>query len=417
MSPNASLETVEQQHIYTVTELTRHLKGLLEEAFPSVWVEGEVSNFSAPSSGHRYFTLKDAESQIRCAFFRHLNQYLRFDLKDGLRVVCRGHISVYERRGDYQLYVEAVEPKGLGALQLAFQQLRERLEKEGLFEPARKRPIPALPERIGVVTSPTGAAIRDILNILRRRFATVHVLIHPVRVQGDGAAAEIAAAIDDFSRWKNVDVLIVGRGGGSIEDLWAFNEEVVARAIYRSRIPVISAVGHEIDWTIADLVADLRAPTPSAAAELVIRQKADLVETLEGLQVRMAGVVRGQVDEARQTVEDLIHRFQLQHPREVLEQQAQRLDDLLHQATTVLQHRLTLARERWTARLNRLEALGPLAVLARGYSLTLTHPGKTIVRQVGQVRRGDLIETQLRRGYIISRIEYTEETEKTTQDT
>jgi len=401
------LETVEQ-HVYSVTELTRYVKALLEDHFASVYVEGEISNLSAPSSGHLYFTLKDADSQIRCAFFRHMNQRLRFELKDGLQVVCRGRISVYEKRGDYQLYVESVEPKGLGALQLAFQQLRARLEKEGLFDPARKRPIPTLPERIGVVTSSTGAAIRDILNILRRRFANVHVVINPVRVQGDGAAEEIAAAIDDFNRWKQVDVLIVGRGGGSLEDLWAFNEETVARAIHRSKIPVISAVGHEIDWTIADFVADLRAPTPSAAAELVIAQKADLQQQIEGLRLRLAVAVRGELEQAAQTLQDLLHRFRLQHPREVLEQQAQRLDDLVRQATTATRHRLELAREQLTARMDRLEALSPLAVLARGYSLTLTQSDKVVVRQPGQVKRGDLLETKLRQGYIISRVEYTE---------
>jgi len=402
-----TLQTVEQ-HVYSVTELTRYVKALLEDRFASVYVEGELSNFSAPSSGHLYFTLKDADSQIRCAFFRHMNQRLRFELKDGLQVVCRGRISVYEKRGDYQLYVESVEPKGLGALQLAFQQLRARLEKEGLFDPARKRPIPTLPERIGVVTSPTGAAIRDILNILRRRFANVHIVINPVRVQGDGAAEEIAAAIDDFNRWKQVDVLIVGRGGGSLEDLWAFNEEAVARAIHRSKIPVISAVGHEIDWTIADFVADLRAPTPSAAAELVIAQKADLQQQIEGLRLRLAVAVRGELERAAQTLQDLLHRFQLQHPREALEQQAQRLDDLVRQATTAIRHRLELSQEQLTARMDRLEALSPLAVLARGYSLTLTQSDKVVVRQPGQVKRGDLLETKLRQGYIISRVEYTE---------
>ena len=402
-----TLQTVEQ-HVYSVTELTRYVKALLEDRFASVYVEGELSNFSAPSSGHLYFTLKDADSQIRCAFFRHMNQRLRFELKDGLQVVCRGRISVYEKRGDYQLYVESVEPKGLGALQLAFQQLRARLEKEGLFDPARKRPIPTLPERIGVVTSPTGAAIRDILNILRRRFANVHIVINPVRVQGDGAAEEIAAAIDDFNRWKQVDVLIVGRGGGSLEDLWAFNEEAVARAIHRSKIPVISAVGHEIDWTIADFVADLRAPTPSAAAELVIAQKADLQQQIEGLRMRLAVAMRGELEQAEQTLQDLLHRFQLQHPREALEQQAQRLDDLVRQATTAIRHRLELSQEQLTARMDRLEALSPLAVLARGYSLTLTQSDKVVVRQPGQVKRGDLLETKLRQGYIISRVEYTE---------
>lgn len=248
-----------------------------------MWVGGEVSNVRRPGSGHLYFTLKDEESQLQAVLYRSQASRLRFDLKDGLQVVAFGDVSVYERGGRYQLTVSEIEPKGVGALQLAFEQLKERLREEGLFDPARKRPIPLLPGRIGIVTSPSGAAIRDILSVIGRRFADVRVLISPVRVQGETAAAEIVAAIDELNRRGDVDVIIVTRGGGSLEDLWAFNEEPVARAIARSRIPVISAVGHEIDVTIADFAADLRVPTPSAAAELVVAKKSELQERLAAL--------------------------------------------------------------------------------------------------------------------------------------
>src|SRR5512136_2779310 len=265
------------KRILTVSRLTALIRSTLEENFEHVWVEGEVSNLSTPSSGHLYFTLKDAGAQLRCVMFKGAVRNLRFRLKDGMGLILRGRITVYEQRGDYQLIAEYAEPLGIGALQLAFEQLKERLVREGLFDESRKKPLPVLPQRIGVVTSPTGAAIHDILTVVNRRFANVQILIVPVRVQGDGAAAEIAAAIDDVNRYGAVDVMIVGRGGGSLEDLWAFNEEAVARAIARSRIPVISAVGHETDYTIADFAADLRAPTPSAAAELAVKDRDELV--------------------------------------------------------------------------------------------------------------------------------------------
>lgn len=254
----------QDKHIYTVSELTREARMLLESAFPAVWVEGEISNFSIHSSGHMYFSLKDENAVLNCAMFRSENQQLKFGPKDGMQVLCFGRISIYDKQGRYQLYVQTMEPKGLGALQLAFQQLKERLQKEGLFDAAHKKPIPFLPQRIGIVTSPTGAAIRDILNISTRRFQNIHIIINPVRVQGEGAAIEIANAIKEFNEYAKLDVIIVARGGGSLEDLWSFNEEIVARAIYDSKIPVISAIGHEVDFTIADFVADFRAPTPSA---------------------------------------------------------------------------------------------------------------------------------------------------------
>ena len=269
--------------ILTVSELTLEIKHHLEEGFGEIWVEGEISNFRSPSSGHYYFTLKDGKSQIRGVIFRFMGRYLKFEPQDGLAVICRGKISVYEPRGEYQLILDYMEPKGIGALQLAFEQLKEKLEKEGLFDAARKKPLPLLPKKIGIVASPTGAAIRDLLNVIGRRFPNVGILINPVKVQGEGSAQEIASAIYELNTIPEIDVIVVARGGGSLEDLWAFNEEIVARAIDHSSLPVISAVGHEIDFTIADFVADLRAPTPSVAGELVVKDKAELSHLIDSL--------------------------------------------------------------------------------------------------------------------------------------
>ncbi|MCK5594876.1 exodeoxyribonuclease VII large subunit, partial [bacterium] len=260
---------------------------MLEENFPSIWVEGEISNCRMPSSGHIYFTLKDEQSQLNAVFFRGANLKTKFRIEDGLKVLALGNISVYQRRGNYQLIVGLLQPRGIGELQLAFEQLKRKLQKEGLFAPEHKNPIPLFPKKIGIVTSPTGAAIRDILNVINRRFRQVEILVNPVRVQGEGAGEEIAKAIDEFNKMKKVDVLIVGRGGGSMEDLWAFNEEVVARAIYNSNIPIISAVGHEIDFVISDFVADLRAPTPSAAAELVVGEMEQIILKIGNFQTRI----------------------------------------------------------------------------------------------------------------------------------
>src|SRR5215813_512570 len=286
-------QPVASRRVYTVTELTVRVRDHLEEQFFEVWVEGEISNCRLWNTGHLYFTLKDSASQLKGLMFRSTLRYLKFKPADGLRVVARGKISVYEPKGEYQLVCEHMEPQGLGALQLAFDQLKKRLQAEGLFDAARKRPLPALPRKIGVVTSLEGAAIRDIIKVLRRRYANAHVVIRPTRVQGDGASIEIAQALRQIGRVPNVDVVIVGRGGGSIEDLWAFNEENVARAIARSAVPVISAVGHETDFTIADFVADVRAPTPSAAAELVVARKDEFCGRIDRLQERLRSAARG----------------------------------------------------------------------------------------------------------------------------
>ncbi|MCH8157116.1 MAG: exodeoxyribonuclease VII large subunit, partial [Nitrospinae bacterium] len=269
--------------IYSVSEFTGETKAILEAAFDSVWIEGEISNLRIAGSQHAYFVLKDERSQVRCVLFKGYRAGLKFQPEEGDQVLLFGRVTVYEARGEYQLIVEHLEPRGLGALQKAFEQLKARLAEEGLFDEEKKKPIPEFPWKVGVVTSPTGAAVRDIINVIQRRNPKVSVLLHPVRVQGEGAAQEIADAIKQMNRMQDIDVLIIGRGGGSIEDLWAFNEEVVARAISASKIPIVSAVGHEIDFTIADFVADLRAPTPSAAAELVVPVLNDTVRELRRL--------------------------------------------------------------------------------------------------------------------------------------
>ncbi|MGB7591532.1 MAG: exodeoxyribonuclease VII large subunit [Terriglobia bacterium] len=434
--------------IFSVSELSQGIKNLLEREYPDVWVTGEVSNFRAAASGHLYFTLKDATAQLRAVCFRNQARYLKFKPQDGISVIARGHLSVYEARGEYQLYVEYLEPAGLGALQLAFEQLKQKLAAEGLFDIARKKPLPLLPRAIGVVTSPTGAVIRDILRILRRRFRNMNVLIYPVKVQGEGAAGEIVGGIEHFTREQNVDVVIVARGGGSLEDLWAFNEEVVARAIAASGIPVISAVGHETDFTIADFVADLRAPTPSAAAELVVRRKEDYLTELEDRARRMTQIVRLQLSEARQRLTELRmhHAFQTLATR--LAERAQRVDDAVASLERSMRSRLNVARQEWlrasagvvrydfrrllglkraalddrlgrfdaalrrflTERQNRLahvEAIlkerSPLAILERGYSITRDAAGK-IVRDAEAVALGSDISVRLARGELAATI-------------
>ena len=374
--------------IYTVTQITKEVKLVLESAFPQVWIEGEISNFKLHSSGHMYFALKDAESVLNCAFFKGSNLGLKFQIKDGMKVLCLGRIGFYNKTGQSQLYVEKVEPRGVGDLQLAFEQLKERLQKEGLFDEAHKIQVPMLPAKIGIVTSPTGAAIRDILHILRRRFNDIEVLIYPVKVQGDGAAAQVAEAIKDLNRMKGIDVMILARGGGSLEDLWAFNEEAVARAIYGSEIPVISAVGHEIDYTIADFVADMRAPTPSAAAELVIANKEDLADKLESLV-----------------------RILRKYPIEAVERYSQEIDDLRRRMDSHITHAVEMGTEQLMSLVGMLDALSPLAILKRGYSITLQMPKREVPSQCGRllrdvkgVKTGDIIETRLAGGRLTSEV-------------
>jgi len=393
------------KHIYTVFELTHEAKMLFDSAFPAVWVEGEISNFKMHTSGHVYFSLKDEKALLKCAMFRAENQQLKFNPKDGMKVLCQGRVGIYELKGEYQLYVQAMEPKGLGALQLAFQQLKEKLQKEGLFDPAHKKPVPFLPQRIGVVTSPTGAAIRDILNISSRRFQNIEIIINPVRVQGEGASQEIADAVREFNEYGKVDVILVARGGGSLEDLWAFNEEPVARAIYGSRIPVISAVGHEVDFTISDFVADFRAPTPSAAAELLIPEKEKLVSKLETIYIRMTNSFLHKVNMLKQQLGRLKESYVLRQPMNLVLQMKQRLDELAHTLVVGVGHIIKLNREEFNTLTGKLDALSPLAVLSRGYSITFKAADGKVVKAAKALQKGDQVETRLSKGRFISIVE------------
>jgi len=397
-----------EKHIYTVSELTKFARVILEDSFPGIWVEGEISNFTLHSSGHMYFSMRDASATLKCAMFKRANEKLKFRPKDGMKVICFGSISVYEARGEYQLIVEEIEPKGIGALQLQFQQLKEKLQKEGLFDPSHKAQIPYLPTRIGIVTSPTGAAIRDILNIARRRFSNVEIIINPVRVQGEGSKDEIAAAVRQFNKLKNIDVMIVTRGGGSLEDLWPFNEEVVARAIYDSEIPVISAVGHEIDYTIADFVADFRAPTPSAAAELVIPKKEDLVRAIEMASTRLKNALVGKIGVLAERLATLKESYVLRQPLNIVTQYEQKIDDLRKDIAIRIDHLVKMRDQGWRLVSAKLEGLSPLAILNRGYSITTKLPDGVILKDVGSLNKGDLVETKLGKGKFRSRVEETE---------
>lgn len=437
------------KEIITVTQLNENIKRLLEESFDALWVEGEVSNLRRPASGHVYFTLKDEKSQIRAVIFKPLpfqrqSLWTRpplFDLEEGMSVICRGRLSVYHPRGEYQLIVEVVEPKGLGALQKAFEQLKDRLHGEGLFDPAHKKPIPFLPHGIGVITSPTGAVIRDILNITRRRFPSVDILVAPVRVQGAEAPYEIIRAIVDMQTVRNIDVIILARGGGSMEDLAPFNDEGVAREIYRSRIPIISAVGHEIDFTIADFVADLRAPTPSAAAEMVVPVRRELAALLETLEVRLinnkrrmmamlceqvallAGRLKDpkrRIADLRMLVDDRLERLKLglDHKRAIQRPKLINLEVRLDHANPLLKirdHRFTLENfknsviARWHDIIRSLKGrvetdvaildmLSPLAVLRRGYSIVKKLPEGFIVKEAASVAVGSIVDVKVSSG-------------------
>jgi exodeoxyribonuclease VII large subunit len=337
-----------QKRVWRVSELTRRISDLLEGNFPDLWVEGEVSNYRMAQSGHLYFTLKDASAQIRCVCFRDQLRGIKFRPEDGLHVTVRGGLSLYEVRGEYQIYVTHIEPVGLGALQLAFEQLKRKLEAEGLFDAARKRPLPILPRCIGVVTSPSGAAIRDILRVLKRRFANLHVQIYPAKVQGEGAAMEIVHALRYFNRVNFADVLIVARGGGSLEDLWAFNEEMVARAIAGSVIPVMTGIGHETDFTIADFAADLRAPTPSAAAEIVVRSRQEFERHIAEHERRVVERMRYLFSEFRHRVRDLETHRGFRQLEALLRRCRQQVDELSGAMGTVLRRKLASARRRLT---------------------------------------------------------------------
>ncbi|HSQ77585.1 MAG TPA: exodeoxyribonuclease VII large subunit [Nitrospirota bacterium] len=391
-----------QTHILTVTQLTYQIKSLIEGNFPDVWVEGEISNLTVPQSGHAYFTLKDEQSQVRAVLFRSSQRFLKFTLQHGIQVICRGRVSVYEPRGEYQFIVDYIEPKGVGALQLAFEQLKAKLEKEGLFDLDRKKPLPLLPQRIGLVTSPTGAAIRDMLRVIKRRHPKMHILIYPVPVQGVEAAPSIVEAIRYFNQERNVDVMIVGRGGGSLEDLWAFNEETVARAIYASKIPIVSAVGHETDYTIADFVSDLRSPTPSAGAEMVVKSEESFREFLRSLEAGLITSTRRRIELARSSLREFTRL--LADPRRVLEQYSQRVDELACRLATGLRHTLRRDRALLTALAAGLDHLNPLGILSRGFSITKKLPAGIILKDASGIKPGDMISTKLHRGELVSRV-------------
>ena len=444
-SPQSAVDSRQAaaRRVFTVTELTVSVRDLLEERFSEIWVEGELSNCKTWNTGHLFFTLKDDRTQIKGVIFRSALRYLKFKPADGLRVVARGRVSVYEPKGEYQIVCEHLEPQGLGALQLAFEQMKKRLQQEGLFDAARKRPLPALPRKVGVVTSLDGAAIRDIIKVLSRRYRNLHLVISPARVQGEDASLEIARSLRQLGRVAGVDVVIVARGGGSIEDLWAFNEEVVARAIARAPVPVISAVGHETDVTIADFVADLRAPTPSAAAEIVVKAKDEFCARIDRLEARLRGAVQGRVQRLGRRVDLLSARPALsgvparvasraRHAAEVthslaravrqrLARRARRLQLLQRQLDTLdLGRRLAAVRTKLVsgdARLARaiasrrhradrqlrdaaarLDSLSPLAVLGRGYAVCWNADRTQVIRDASATQPGDNVRVTLARG-------------------
>jgi exodeoxyribonuclease VII large subunit len=433
---------------FTVTELTAKIRDLLTKNFTDVSVLGEISNCREAQSGHIYFTLKDEKAQVRCVCFKTQLRLLKFRPEDGLQVTVRGSISVYELRGEYQIYVESMEPVGRGALQLAFEQLKKRLEAEGLFHAARKKSLPLLPTNIGIITSPSGAAVRDVVQILTRRFPNVCLTVYPVRVQGEGAAAQIVEALRYFNRKGTADVIILTRGGGSLEDLWAFNEEIVARAIFASAIAVISGVGHETDFTIADFVADLRAPTPSAAAELVVQTRREFDKHIADLHEYLIVAMRHRFLELSRRIHELSARRGFRRPLDLLRQQRQRADEMTSRLASGLRARLDDSRKRFTAahlrisrfdfqrkiaalhlrlekravelglrterilrskreRLDRLrvqlEERGPLKALERGYAIATDAAGN-LLRSAGQVALGDTVAIQLHRGRLTTEV-------------
>jgi exodeoxyribonuclease VII large subunit len=430
------------RQIWSVAELTARISGVLATQFSNLWVEGEVSNYHAAQSGHLYFTLKDAKAQVKCVCFRTQAMRLKFRPEDGLKLIVRGSISVYEPRGEYQIYVEHIEPSGVGALQLAFEQLKKRLEAEGLFDEARKKPLPMMPRRIGVVTSPRGAAVRDIIRILRRRFPNLHLIVYPVRVQGDGAAEDIVAALKYFNRMQTVDVILLARGGGSIEDLWAFNEEIVARAIAACTIPIVSGVGHETDFTIADFVADVRASTPSAAAEIVVQSRQEFQRHLKELEHKISRQMRYLLLEWRHQLKELTTHMGFRRLEDLLRRHRQQTDELTSRLGIALQGRIERLRRRYTiagtriasfdfrarirtiglrlmqrsvelgvrmerllvGKIQRLERLrlqleerSPLRVLQRGYAICTDAHGN-VVSGADQVAIGAEVQVQLARG-------------------
>ena len=445
---NVESQSVSQDaKVYQVSQLTRDIKAIMEAAFDSIWVEGEISNFRTVASGHSYFVLKDAKSQVRCVLFKGHRAGIKFQPEDGDQVLLFGRITVYDARGEYQIVTESMEPRGLGALQKAYEQLKIKLEKEGLFDEEKKKPLPEFPWKIGVVTSSTGAAVRDILNIVRRRNPKVSVLLYPAKVQGEGAAKEIAQGIHELNQRKDIEVIIIGRGGGSLEDLWAFNEEEVARAINTSRIPIVSAVGHEIDFTIADFAADLRAPTPSAAAELTVPILEDTLREIGSLNEALINSLEKKLKDYFDLLKRLMDRRFFHQPKEIFNPQIQRIDELhsrllrgleqnllthqqrfqdkihrLFQASPekniphmkenlsmlekrmqhIIQSNLLLRKERFEGILKNLNAFNPLSILERGYSIC--SKDEKSLKSIEGINPGDLINVKLAQGGLSCRV-------------
>jgi exodeoxyribonuclease VII large subunit len=392
--------------VLSVSQLTAQLKGTVEECFGSVWVAGEISNFSQPQSGHAYFTLKDDAAQLRAVLWKTTAARLKLQLHDGLDVVCHGRLDVYPPRGSYQLVVDQLQPQGMGALELALRQLREKLTKEGLFDRERKRTLPRFPRRIGVVTSPTSAAVRDFLKVLARRWSGVETLIFPARVQGECAADEIVAAIRLANRVApTLDVLVLARGGGSLEDLWCFNEESVVRAIAASRVPTVSAIGHEIDVTLADLAADVRALTPSEAAERVVPAAEEVADLVRGLGQRLRMALTGRYAQARQRLDALASRPALSRPLDAVRLRAARIDELTTRIHAAARTRLAERQAALAGAAGKLEALSPLAVLSRGYSLAYVEGDDRLITSADRLKPGQRIVTRFARGQAASRIE------------
>ena len=393
-----------QEEVLTVSEVTRNIKVLLETALPILWVEGEISNFKHHSSGHMYFSLKDENAQISCVFWAGRNMNLTFRPQDGMQVLVKGRVTVFERRGQYQLDVLQLLPAGVGALQLAFEQLKKRLSEEGLFDAEHKKPLPRFPRRIGIVTSPTGAAIRDLLSVIRRRWPSSEIVLRPTLVQGPEAAQDIARAIQEFNAFGEVDVLIVGRGGGSMEDLWAFNEEVVARAIFESEIPIISAVGHEIDFTIADFVADKRAPTPSVAGEMVVPDSQEILQQLQHQLLRAYRLVHGQIQQAREKLNGLQSSYGLRRPLDILRQHQQALDELNRRLEQAIGQHVERQKMRLEALTRQLQALSYENVLQRGFALVRDHDTKALLMTAAQVQPEQQIDILFQDGEAGARV-------------
>jgi exodeoxyribonuclease VII large subunit len=398
----------EEKNILSVTEITRRIKGVLEMGFSEVWVQGEISNCKNHSSGHLYFTLKDEGASLSAVMWRSRVAQLLFRPTDGMKVIVRGNITVYEPRGNYQIDCLQIQPLGIGELQLAFDRLKQKLSAEGLFDEAHKKPLPPYPRTIGIVTSPTGAAIRDMLNILSRRFPALEVIVAPVKVQGIGAAEEIAQAIQDLNSLTDIDVIIVGRGGGSLEDLWAFNEELVARAIYSSRIPTVSAVGHEIDFSISDFVADLRAPTPSAAAELIVKDRNEIIDILRNFSYTIQNSLVNRLRSSKERVQSLVGSYSFNKPLDILRQRSQRVDEVERRMVQIVGHRLTIDRQRAQSFAKRIQSLDPQLALKRGY--TIVYRNQKILPSVAQLSEKERITVKFRDGTAESVVESVKKT-------